>query len=277
VRVAIIAVGFQANTARGVSMAKTYIETIKGNKRSPNLSYHTLILGDVHLGLSICRIDALIEFIKRSKARQIYLQGDTFNSVNPQLSEKHRAFLKLLLELEKAGVAIIWGAVNHDPNLNELLNRFFRTGCEVKRERTLSINNRKFLVMHGDRFDRVIQNLPDWLIKGATWIYEAIAHIEPDQWSMARWLKSLAKNQLTQVVSILEQEGLLAATIAECDAIVCGHTHQLAHAKSASEQGIIHYYNAGDWTQRRCGAVGITDKGKVDLLRIHTWRKPHKA
>jgi UDP-2,3-diacylglucosamine pyrophosphatase LpxH len=260
---------------------KTYLRSIKPKHAAKH--YDTIVLGDVHLGLSNCRIGGLLEFIKNNSCKRLIFQGDTFNSPGlTELPKEHQQFLDQVRKREAEGLEVVWIKGNHElmrrgkkfvSQLSALLDRFYRAGCTVLEEYTFTLGKRKFLILHGHVFDQILTNLP-LTSQLATWTYEQIQKLDTEEQSLATLLKHNTKKVL-QLVRILRQEALLYASLSGSNVVVCGHTHKLEHAKAGEEGEWLHYYNAGCWTEKKCGAVAIEKNGQVHLLRITTWRKPH--
>ncbi len=258
----------------------TYIRSIKPKHSK---QYHTIILGDVHLGLGNCRINGLLEFLQKISFKRLVFQGDTFNHHSlRELPSDHQVFLEHVQEREAKGAEVVWMDGNHESKqkgtqfisqMQNLLPRFYRADCTVHQEYAFTLGKRKFLVLHGHVFDQIISKLPH-ASQLATWIYEQVQKLDTEEQSLAALLKHNTKEVL-QLVRIIRQEALLYASLSGANVVVCGHTHKLEHAKSGDNGEWIHYYNAGCWTEKKCGAVGIEKNGETHLLRITTWRKPH--
>src|ERR1044071_10243123 len=124
--------------------------------------FRTIWLSDVHLGSRACRVQLLLDFLRRTRCDKLYLVGDIIDIESMRESffwpTAHTDVLRLLLEKSQQGTRIFYIPGNHDDDMRalvglELDNIEIRSRCV----HTTSAG-RRLLVLHGDEFDAVIQH-----------------------------------------------------------------------------------------------------------------------
>jgi len=244
-------------------------------KIKPNLSvkhFDSIIPGDIHLGSKVSRPLPLQEFLSSIKLRRLIHQGDTFDRTDyKKLPKEHLAYLGFVRELEQDGVEVIWIEGNHDTPLGPLLDRFYRKDTQVQQEYVWTVNGRRFVVLHGHIFDQILKKMPI-TSDLATWVYDFMQQIDNEEQTISAFLKGKAK-AIIQLSDILSLEGCIHAATRKANVVICGHTHQMRHNKFGDKGDWIHYFNAGCWTEKRCGIVAVDNNGRTHLHRIKTRRK----
>src|SRR5262249_22961507 len=126
--------------------------------------------------------------------------------------------------------------------------------CE---EFCLDVGDRRYLVLHGDRFDPTLH----WpsLSDAADWGYQTVQKLNK---RAAKWLKKKVK-KLGGVVEFVKSRSVHHARSQGYSGIIAGHTH------FCDDEWIdgIHYLNTGCWVERPCTYV-LTGRGQVCL---HSW------
>ena len=119
-----------------------------------------LFLSDIHLGSRACRSDRLIEFLRHHRADAIYLVGDIVDGWRLRASwywpPAHDEILQELLHAAQQGVRVTYVPGNHDEFLRDYCGTHF-AGIEVV-DSTIhtAADGRRYVVIHGDRFDRLV-------------------------------------------------------------------------------------------------------------------------
>jgi UDP-2,3-diacylglucosamine pyrophosphatase LpxH len=216
----------------------------------------TLILSDLHLGARNSRTDLLAQLL-RSDYDRLILNGDTVNSLN---FERFRRSDWRVIDLLKGlvrerEVVLIRG--NHDGQVDEDDTTGFGSlhvlgemlGTEMQEEYELSVADGRYLVLHGDQFDRTL-NLT-WVGHTADWCYNRIQNISRPT---ARWLKGRVKHW-GGVVASVKRGALPYARQRGCTGVITGHTH---YSDDDCLDG-VRYMNSGCWVDWPCSYILVED------------------
>nr|WP_298962051.1 UDP-2,3-diacylglucosamine diphosphatase [uncultured Roseibium sp.] len=235
----------------------------------------SLFLSDIHLGTRGCQAELLLDFLDHHDAQRIYLVGDIIDGWRLRKKRfwpaSHQEVMNQILERGRRGVELTYIPGNHD----EFLRKHTRTrfGCIRFADSVehLTAEGRRYLVIHGDQFDVVMQNAK-WLaflgdrfyataLALNTWLNIIRHRLGLNYWSLG----SFAKQHVKQFVNFIGQfEDTIFAEIdkRELDGIICGHIH---HAADREVNG-IHYLNTGDWVES-CTAIGENLDGSLEVIR----------
>lgn len=236
----------------------------------------TLFLSDIHLGTSGCQAALVLEFLKRYEAETIYLVGDIVDGWRLRKGwywpQSHNDIVQKLLRKVRKGTRLVYLPGNHDEFLRDYLGSNFG-GIEIFDQHLhVTADGRRFLVVHGDRFDVVIVNarwlahLGDWAYETALTINTLVSYIRRKlglpYWSLSAWAKLKVK---TAVNYVGDFERFLSdeARKENADGVICGHIH---HAVMHDMNGIT-YINTGDWVES-CTAVVEHRNGELELIRF---------
>ncbi len=240
-----------------------------------DLSYRTVFISDIHLGMRNAQTGALLDFLKTVETETLYLVGDIVDfwkvRRGPHWPQSHNDVLQKLLRKSRKGTRIVFIPGNHDDGLRDYCGMDFG-GIEVRRDAIHeTAAGKRYLVLHGDEFDVVVR-YARWLAFLGDRSYDvALALNIPlnfvrrllgfDHWSLASFLKLKVK---TAVNFIGEFEDALAheANRRGAEGLICGHIH---HANER-RIGDIHYLNCGDWVES-CTAIGERHDGTFEILR----------
>ncbi len=239
--------------------------------------FETVWLSDVHLGSRDCRVGLLLDFLRRTRCRKLYLVGDIIDLESLRQSffwpESHTEVLRLLLKKSRGGTRVIYIPGNHDHDLRALIGVRFGT-LEIKRHDVHTTRTgRRLLVLHGDEFDAVIKCDAAGRRIGTVayrtllalnrlvhWVSELRGR---PYWSLAQHVKSRV-GKARRYIASFERASLLAASEAKVDGVVCGHIHK---ADLVERDGLV-YCNDGDWVES-CTALVEDAHGALSIL---TWR-----
>jgi UDP-2,3-diacylglucosamine pyrophosphatase LpxH len=241
-------------------------------------TYRTVWISDVHLGSRACRVELLLDFLRRTRCEELYLIGDIIDLENLRRSffwpTSHTEVLRLLLRKSQEGVRITYIPGNHDDDLRALIGTRFGN-IEVARQRIHTTRGgRRLLVLHGDEFDAVIRHRSLGIVLGSL-AYRPLIHLNRlvhwindllgrPYWSLAQHVKSRVGGAI-RYVEAFQRASLAAAREARVDGVVCGHIHQ---AGVVERDGLI-YCNDGDWVES-CSALVEDQRGELSLVR---WRQ----
>jgi UDP-2,3-diacylglucosamine pyrophosphatase LpxH len=244
-----------------------------------HFQYRTIWISDVHLGTRGCKAELLLDFLRCTEARTIYLVGDIVDGWRLRKSwfwpQTHNDVVQKLLRKVRHGTRIIYVPGNHDECLREYATLKFG-GVEVVEEAVhVTADGRRLLVIHGDHYDLIVQNarwlalLGDGAYTLALWVNNYFNRMRRffgyEYWSLSAFLKLRVKNAVQYIGSFAEA---LAdeARRRDFDGVVCGHIH---HAEIRDLGGVL-YCNDGDWVES-CTALVEHFDGRLAILR---WAEP---
>ncbi|MDZ7640491.1 MAG: UDP-2,3-diacylglucosamine diphosphatase [Desulfurivibrio sp.] len=239
--------------------------------------FRAIWLSDLHLGSRDINSAALLDFLKRHKSDYLYLVGDIFDfwKVNNgwHWPEINNQIVDLVLERAENGTEVIYIPGNHD----EMLRKYVHT--EIKGVKILpevlhrTADGRRFLILHGDRFD-LVTTYNRWLAKLGSEAYQVLLRLNRyhdfcrSKLGLGHWsLSAFCKHQVKVVVNFIgdfKQEIAQEARRRQVDGLICGHIH---HASYETIDEII-YTNTGDWVES-CTALVEDKDGKLIIFR---WR-----
>jgi UDP-2,3-diacylglucosamine pyrophosphatase LpxH len=236
--------------------------------------FRTLFISDVHLGSKGAQAGFLLSFLKCHDAEKIYLVGDIVDGWRLRRSwhwpQEHNDVVQKILRKSRKGARIIYIAGNHDEFLREFQGMHFG-GIEVMdRDVHETADGKKFLVIHGDQFDVIVQNyrkiayLGDWAYDAAMKINHVMNKVRSllglPYWSFSSWAKVRVK-EAVKFMGRFQEVVREEARRSGADGIICGHIH---HAAIAQLNGIT-YINTGDWVES-CTAVAEHSDGSFELI-----------
>jgi UDP-2,3-diacylglucosamine pyrophosphatase LpxH len=249
----------------------------------PALRFRAIFISDVHLGTPGCQAAPLLDFLRHTESRDLYLVGDMIDGW--QLKRRwywhqtHNDVVQKVLRKARKGTRVTYVAGNHDEAMRQFLGVAFG-GIDIRDEAEhVTADGRRMLVTHGDLFDAVVQGAK-WLahvgdalymfsLKLNRWFNHARATLGLPYWSLAQFLKHRVKNAvgyITQFEDALAHE----ARRRGFDGVICGHIHK---AEIRDIGGIL-YCNDGDWVESltalvelESGELKIIDWKAVDALQ----------
>ncbi len=246
------------------------------------LTFKTIVISDVHLGMRNSKVERVNKFLQHTKCRTLILNGDIIDawSLNRRRGtwNKHCSrFIRLILKkIEKRKTKVIYLRGNHDDVLRRFMPIHFE-GFNILEDYTLHSKGRKYLVLHGDVFDRItsryamIAHLGDigyQLLLGMNRLYNRYR-----SWRGKRYysLSKLVKRKVKKAVNFIGKFESSLVGLAKhhgCDGVICGHIHT-AEDKMLDD---IHYLNSGDWVESLTAIVEHKD-GRFQLIDYPTFEK----
>jgi UDP-2,3-diacylglucosamine pyrophosphatase LpxH len=239
--------------------------------------YRAIFISDLHLGTRGCDAMKILNFLRENDADVYYLVGDIVDGWAlsrrffwPQL---HNDIIQKLLRKVRSGSTMKWIVGNHDEFLRQYLGQSFG-GIEIVDEAShLTADGRKFLVMHGDRFDAIVQE-HKWLVHIGDMSYDVVLAVNRwlmlarrrlgyKYWSLSAYLKHHVK-QAACFISNYEHTLATECRTRGFDGIVCGHIH---HAEIRMIEDVL-YCNCGDWVES-CTALVEDFNGNLSLQVHH--------
>jgi len=236
--------------------------------------YRTIWISDVHLGTRGCKAEFLLDFLRCTDARTIYLVGDIIDCWRLRRSwywpQTHNDVIQKLLRKVRHGTQVIYVPGNHDEWLRQFASLNFGGVEVVEQAIHVTADGRRLLIMHGDWFDFIVTQarwlaaLGDSAYAFSIWInnhFNRIRHwLGYDYWSLSAFLKLKVKNAVQYIGSFADALAEEARR-RDLDGVVCGHIH---HAEIRDVDGIL-YCNDGDWVES-CTALVEHFDGRLDIV-----------
>ena len=244
------------------------------NNVIPLLKYRTIFISDFHLGSKGCQSSMLLDFLRNTRSDYLYLVGDIIDGWRLKNKwfwpQEHNDVVQKILRKARHGTKVYYVSGNHD----ELVRKFVPINLGevniVNEAIHITADNKKLLILHGDKFDAIIRVAPwlahlgDYAYDFALWTNVTLNKIRKrlgyKYWSLSKFLKLKVK----KAVSYINRYEEVVANYAykkNMDGVVCGHIH---HA-SDKIIGDVHYYNDGDWVEN-CSALVEHFDGKLELI-----------
>jgi UDP-2,3-diacylglucosamine pyrophosphatase LpxH len=236
--------------------------------------YRTIWISDVHLGTKGCKAEFLLDFLRHTESRYLYLVGDIVDGWQIKKSwfwiQSHNDVIQKVLRKARKGTRVVYIPGNHDEAMREYAGIRFggiRVACRAIHELA---DGRRFLVMHGDEFDAVTTQAK-WLAQLGHTAYGFVLNLNRwfnywrrklgyPYWSLSAYLKHRVKNAVG-FISDFSEAVAERARREQVDGVVCGHIHK---AEIKDVEG-VQYCNDGDWVES-CTALVEHFDGRLEIL-----------
>ena len=244
--------------------------------------YRAIFVSDIHLGTRRAQAEALLDFLRQTESDYLYLVGDVVDSWSLRKTwiwlQSHNDVIQKLLRKGRKGTKLIYIPGNHDENFRDFVNLRFGKVAILEETIHTSATGKRYLVLHGDKFDGVVCFAP-WLAKLGDSAYEASMSLNAGinrvrrffrlpYWSLSAYLKFKVKKAV-EFVSRFEDAVVREARQRNCDGVICGHIHTPDNRMI----GGVHYLNDGDWVES-CSALVEHFDGTFEIIRWHDDRVP---
>lgn len=245
------------------------------------MEYKTVWISDLHLGTRGCDAAGLLDFLRYTEFRTLYLVGDAIDiwrlKKDHYWPQAHNDVVQKILRKGRKGARIIVIPGNHDEFCRNFLGVYGNISIKANDVYTTA-SGRRLLVMHGHEFDDVAKHAR-WLAHlgeiGYTLLLKLNAPLNWvrrlfgwEYWSLSAYAKRKVKNAV-QLISDFEEAVARYAAMYRADGIICGHIHTAAIKKIRG----VDYYNVGDWVESSTALVEHFD-GRMELVR---WRQAAPA
>lgn len=227
----------------------------------------TAFVSDVHLGSRYCQADRFLAFLEQHEIEELYLVGDFIDGWRLRTTWRwpqvyHQIFHRLLA-MHAEGTRLYYTPGNHDEFLRNYLRNF--GFIDINDEFVHKAQDgRRFMVMHGDKFDEVEQTC-QWLSVIGASLYESLLWsnysinrirrlLNADEWHYSGAVKMKFKGAVN-FISDFESKIARHARTRNCDAVICGHIH----APTVQMIDEITYCNTGDWVEHCTAIIEHTD------------------
>ncbi len=238
--------------------------------------YKSIFLSDIHLGTSACKAHLLNSFLKKNTAERFFLVGDIIDgwqmSKRIYFNKDQVEFIKKILKLSKDNV-VIYVAGNHDEFLRKYLNEIpiIHNIVVVDQFDYYSVNNNRYLVIHGDQFDFLMHN-SKWVMHVGDFLYTLLIQLNSiynrcrkifgyDYWSLSAFIKSKTKSALDFIFSFKKNLTDWSKSHGY-KGVICGHIH----TAEISQILDVEYMNCGDWVES-CTALVETLEGEWKIIK----------
>ncbi len=258
-------------------------EPESGGDNAAKLHFRTIWISDIHLGTPGCQAELLLEFLKHTDSKELYLVGDIIDGW--QLARRwywhrsHNDVVQKILRKARKGTRVTYVAGNHDEFARHFLGLAFGDIDIVDEAVHTTAAGKRLLIIHGDQFDAVVQcakwlaHLGDMLYGISLELNRGLSRIRRAMglpyWSLSQYLKHRVKNAVSYI-NAFEEAVAREAKRRQLDGVVCGHIHR---PEIRIIDGIT-YCNDGDWVESLSALVETTD-GELRLLNwldIEAWR-----
>jgi UDP-2,3-diacylglucosamine pyrophosphatase LpxH len=237
--------------------------------------YRSIWISDIHLGTKGSQATLLLDFLRYTESRYLYLVGDIFDNWRLRRSwywpQSHNDVVQKILRKARKGTRVIYIPGNHDEFFRDFCNHRFGKVSIQKEALHRTADGRKILILHGDEFDGVVL-YARWLaflgdsayslaLTMNTWFNLLRRSLGMPYWSLSAFLKHKVKNAV-KYISDFEEAVVKTARARGADGVICGHIHT---AEIRDVDGIV-YCNDGDWVES-CTALVEHMDGKLEIVR----------
>lgn len=244
------------------------------------LVYRSIFLSDIHLGTRGCQANKLLEFLKFTRSQNLYLVGDIIDIWELQKRfywpQEHNDVVQKILRKARHGTKVHYIIGNHDEVIRKFIPMDFGNIRLVNRAVYETVNKKKYIVVHGDAWDGVMQ-YAKWLSKLGSVIYNWLLSANVvinfvrkkfgyDNWSLAKYLKYKVKNAV-KYIGDYEKTVASFAKKKNVDGIICGHIHKAANLNFSG----VNYLNTGDWVESCTALVEHLD-GRMEIIEWDKFR-----
>lgn len=239
--------------------------------------YRTIWISDVHLGSRHSQADALLDFLRESPCRHLYLVGDIIDGWELRRrwhwpADANTVVQKILrMNRKETRVTYLYG--NHDEFLQGFRGLSLGGVRLVERAVHTTADKRRLLVLHGHQLDGLV-HFNRLLERAGSRLYTGILDLNLycnrvrrrlgfGYWSVSAWLKLQAKSAV-QYVTRFEEGMVRLAAGAGVHGVVCGHIHRAEMRRVCG----LDYFNCGDWVET-CSALVEHWDGSLELMYYH--------
>ncbi len=238
------------------------------------LKFRSIWISDIHLGTRGCQAEFLLDFLRHTDSKYLYLVGDIIDGWRMKRAwywqQAHNDVIQKILRKARKGTRVIYVPGNHDEKFRDFTNHRFGRVAVLHEAIHTTADGRRFLVIHGDEFDGVVR-YAKWLATLGDGAYNTALVLNHwfnlvrkmlgfPYWSLSAFLKHKVKNAV-EYISHYETAVCSAARKRGVDGVICGHIHT---AEMRDIDGIL-YCNDGDWVES-CTALVEHMDGRLEIL-----------
>ncbi len=223
-----------------------------------------MVLSDIHLGDKNSKIAELLEFLKFNTCDMLILNGDIIDGWRLKSGEKwkkkYTRFFRVVLKMmEKHHTEVVYLRGNHEDFLDYIIPFIYEDIWVVKNHIHYS-KGKKYLVLHGDIFDPIANNLR-WFSKlglanfaFTLWLNKVYCYFKTLQGKSPFSLSHAIHEQADKAEEYIfnyQNELVKLARKKNCDGVICGHIHHPA----ITQYDDVTYMNSGDWIESMSALV----------------------
>lgn len=236
------------------------------------MNYKYVILSDLHLGSGDSNPKKIENFLESINFDKLILNGDIIDGwklkMGGKIKKKEAKLIKYFISLsEKKEIIYLRG--NHDDFLDDIVPIKFGE-ILIGSSYDLYVDNKKYLVVHGDVFDKTVKDLK-WIAYIGDLGYTCLIKIN----KFINYIRSLfglkyystskqIKKGVKKAVAYIFEFEISLAKLAKSkgyDGIICGHIHDPQIKKLEG----IEYLNSGDWVESMSALV-YSEKNGWEIL-----------
>jgi UDP-2,3-diacylglucosamine pyrophosphatase LpxH len=258
--------------------------------RAPGRSHgpahvRSIFLSDLHLGLTGCRADLALDFLKATPSESLYLVGDIVDlwmmRRRIRWAPHYNKLLRHVLKRAQRGQRVVYIPGNHDADVRMLAGLRLVNIAIARQVLHETVNGRRLLVTHGHEADALVRIHPTIARLGSQ-AYDALiwlnavsnrlrASVELPPWRFSHAIKGSVKRATVYIANF---ERVLAERARSLGAsgVVCGHIHQPV----IRELDGITYMNCGDWVEH-CSALVEHWDGRFEIVMTASEPAPATA
>ncbi|MEE4167193.1 MAG: UDP-2,3-diacylglucosamine diphosphatase [Desulfocapsaceae bacterium] len=237
--------------------------------------FRTIWISDTHLGGRNSQSRKLLQFLLTHESDYLYLVGDIVDFWKlrrswfwPKINDQ---IISVILKKARKGTRIFYLPGNHDQVFQPYSGTTINGISVINEVVHESADGNKYLVMHGDKFDCVIQK-KKWLAGLGSILYDNLLTI--NRWynvirvslfglpyhSISASIKHRVKKAVNYIGNF-EEALINEAAVNNVDGLICGHIH---HAAIRDINGVL-YSNSGDWVES-CTALVENTNGTLGVI-----------
>lgn len=250
-------------------------------------NYRSIFISDIHLGAKNSKAAEAAAFLKQHNCEYLYLVGDILDGWKVQANRwkwntDHMNVIRQIMTKAKKDTKVIYITGNHDEFLRPLLRHNLAFGnITIKNRIThVSVDGRKYLVLHGDLFDGINRIAP-WISFLGDRAYDILLSFNSKfnwlrrrfgfgYWSLSGYLKQHVKGAMNfiyefekNLISYAERKGF--------NGVICGHVHK---PEIRQFENTILYMNDGDFVESISALVETYEGDWIVLMLIGGYWTP---
>lgn len=241
------------------------------------MSFRSVWISDVHLGTKHAQVNALLDFLRVSECRYLYIVGDLIDGWELKAKwfwrDEYNLLIQKLLRKSRKQTRIVYITGNHDEFVDNFIGLRFGNVTLAQQVVHTSADGKRYLVIHGHQcdgiahfnrlLDRIGSRLYNWILDLNLIFNRVRRSLGFGYWSIAAYLKFKAK-QAVKYASNYEQAIALMARKQNVHGVICGHIHR---PEIKMIDG-VQYLNCGDWVES-CTALVEDFDGTMRLMHFH--------
>jgi UDP-2,3-diacylglucosamine pyrophosphatase LpxH len=244
----------------------------------PTTRYRAIFISDIHMGTRRAQVQYLLDFLRVTESDWLYIVGDLIDNWALEKAwfwdQLHNDLIQKILRKARKGTKVIYIPGNHDDKFRDFRNLRMGRVAVLEDAVHLAANGKRYLVLHGDKYDGVVRYAP-WLARLGDRAYEVSMTVNSlvnrgrrlfrlPYWSLSAYLKFKVKKAV-EFISHFEDAVVREARQRGTQGVICGHIHTPDNRMIDD----IHYMNDGDWVES-CTALIEHYDGRFEIIE---WAK----